>query len=321
MDKEPTQTVELVDYDSPGPDFDPRDASREELQAYGFSHRILEASTIGAALREAFGRARTFTHAVLTATERRRRPVKPINGGPYNDATQIFAGFVADQNADPNFVYYNRIMGRWTVPNVYAPPAPAAAYHASQWVGIDGYHDLVPSRLCQAGTETAITVDAAGTIKRDTYAWFEWLPDYEQRLNLAVSPGDVVWVFLDRVDKTKPLTVHIGNWSSGQFLLPFTPLPMNTSQGLQEIPHGWSAEWFVENPNFGGQTRLLSRFDEIYFDGCAAGGDLAVGGGPSGLIGLSDAIRVTMTNTSHQIMALATYENDFVMKVTWQRSS
>ena len=197
---------------------------------------------------------------------------------------------------------YGFVGGQWTVPS---PNSQAdGAYYASEWVGIDGWNS---SDVLQAGTETQITKVFFITIKQ-VYAWWEWFPAGEVRINnLPVSAGDVMYCLIC-ADTASHATVYFTNQSQGVG----TRFEITPPSGTRLT--GNVAEWIVERPTVGGSVANLTDYAACYFDECIAGGSGRVDN-------LSGAMLITMTGTGGAALSEPTKENDNVVKVNWRKSS
>jgi hypothetical protein len=81
---------------------------------------------------------------------------------------------------------FSSISGEWTVPTAFSD----AGDHSSTWIGIDGWGN---DNLIQTGTASNYSSGFLGTGLGggpEYYAWWEVLPDDEQRFSSPVSPGD-----------------------------------------------------------------------------------------------------------------------------------
>ncbi|HEX5504213.1 MAG TPA: G1 family glutamic endopeptidase [Thermomicrobiales bacterium] len=144
---------------------------------------------------------------------------------------------------------FTAVSATWTVPTV-ADDGSTLAGDAT-WVGIGG----VRSRdLIQAGTDATLQ---RGRVRYT--AWIETLPQAEDPISLAVSPGDVV-------------SVSIAQQSDGEWLIAFQN--QTTGQQYQTTvaytsTHS-SAEWIEEAPSVGRRTLSLDSFGTVGFTHAAA---------------------------------------------------
>ena len=143
---------------------------------------------------------------------------------------------------------YAEAWASWTVPRVQIPPGGGPGiYYSSIWLGFGGFN---PTPLLQAGTEQDITLDAAGNITANTYAWTEWFTDVamqpEQEISqqvFPVSPGDSVALFLYWAG---------GSNGSATFLNLDTGLStavQMTKPNDGTVMVGDTVEWIVERPS------------------------------------------------------------------------
>lgn len=197
---------------------------------------------------------------------------------------------------------YTFVGGQWTVPS---PNAGAnGSYHASEWVGIDGWDS---SDVLQAGTETAVTKFLFFETKQ-VYAWWEWFPAGEVKIsNLPVSSGDVMYCLIC-ADSSTHATVYFSNQSTGVG----TRFEITAPAGTSLV--GNVAEWIVERPTVDGSVAQLTDYAACYFDECIAGGS-------GGVDNLDGATLVTMTGVGSATLSEPVKENANVLKVDWRKSN
>jgi hypothetical protein len=154
------------------------------------------------------------------------------------------------------------VQGQWVVPNVDAP-TQNQWYYCSSWIGLDGDES---SDVCQAGVECDV-YHSGSSITRQIYPWLEWAPLAEVQItNLAVSPGDLVFLLLKTSGAgATEADVYFANLTSGGA----TSLTFSAPSGIQLV--GNCAEWIVERPNVGGSTAPLADYGQVFFSKCKAG--------------------------------------------------
>jgi len=143
---------------------------------------------------------------------------------------------------------YGEAWATWTVPLVQpAPGAGPGTYYSSIWLGFGGFTD---TPLLQAGTEQDVTVDAAGNITRNCYAWTEWFTNVamqpEQTVpaqQFPINPGDSVALFLRWIGGASGLAAFM-NLDSG--IVASIPI---TKPNDGTVMTGDSVEWIVERPS------------------------------------------------------------------------
>jgi hypothetical protein len=103
--------------------------------------------------------------------------------------------------------------------------------------------------LLQAGTEQDVTLDAAGNITRNCYAWTEWFTDVAQEPEQIVSaqqfpvnPGDSIALFLHWPGGTTGLATFMNLDTGVSASIPITQPHDGT------VMTGDSVEWIVERP-------------------------------------------------------------------------
>jgi peptidase A4-like protein len=147
------------------------------------------------------------------------------------------------------------IGGRWPVPTPHLA-TPGQTNYSSFWIGIDGDGS---GDVFQAGVECEI-----GDSGPNLYAWWEWFPEAEVKIeNFPVAAGDVLSCLLTVASNT-----------SGNVLL--TNVTRNTSTSFRiTAPAGTalvgnSAEWIAERPGVDGSLSKLADFGSMSFTGCDA---------------------------------------------------
>jgi len=136
----------------------------------------------------------------------------------------------------------------------------------SEWAGVGG-----PKMLVQAGIGTDIDARGKQIGIQKTTAWWELFGEGVQGgrhpMNLAVNPGDQLWVYIGSNAN------HNGNNGYDGFLI--EDLTTGTSQTAYYYdPKGFSdaqtAECIVERPVINGSSALLANFGHMTITGCGA---------------------------------------------------
>ncbi|GJE96333.1 peptidase G1 domain-containing protein [Phanerochaete sordida] len=139
------------------------------------------------------------------------------------------------------------------------------------WVGIDG--NTCQQAILQAGINA---IDFNG---QPTYqAWWEWFPNPETLVPLAVGPGHTMQVSVQANSLTTGL-VTIENLSTGQFVQENVQGPVPLC--LQD------AEWIVEDFEENGGLVPFANFGTVTFSGAAAitnAGGTAIPGGEANVL-------------------------------------
>lgn len=173
--------------------------------------------------------------------------------------SENWAGYVASgQN-------FSSVSGSWVQPAATSDQANDQGYSAF-WVGLGGSRNQSHS-LEQVGT-TADYVDG----QAQYYAWYELVPAGEQKLNLAIHPGDRM---LGRVTVNgTTVTVYLADQTTGQAV---------TKTVQMTSPDTSSAEWIAEAPAIqtsagSDQILPLADFGRVTFRNAAATANGHTGG-------------------------------------------
>jgi hypothetical protein len=252
-------------------DFDPLQATPEELQSYGLPPRpdSLDQEAKWEKLMAEMKKAELITPE-FEIIQRDKIPVKVNVTGDAKERNWTgdnWAGAVILASRSRNFDQaFHDIQADWTVPD----PVPGKdideetgkrkgkSWYSSAWIGIDGW---TSSDVLQGGTGHDVFVSKEGKLSKDIYAWYEWYPAYPIRLkNFIVSAGDRVSC---SVWATDPTTGHffIYNWDTWKY----AEVTFHAPKGIEL--QGDSAEWIVEDP----EDRIpVANFKVIEFDCCWA---------------------------------------------------
>lgn len=171
-----------------------------------------------------------------------------------------WSGYIAQSSNGQNF---SKVSGSWTQPSVSSSTQGYSAF----WVGLGGAGQQSQS-LEQVGT-------AADHVNGQTnyYAWYELVPDSEQKLNLAVHPGDQMSgsVTVNGTD----VTVSLSNKTTGQSV---------TKNLKMSDPDTSSAEWIAEAPSAQSQSGDLQTLPLANFGNVTFTNTSATAGGHTGSI-------------------------------------
>ncbi len=265
----PTATPGVFETPPPGPGFDPRNATAEELLRAGMPWRrsVIHRNPVTRALWDRLT-ARRYTRVDETgapppapAQPERRGRRHPNEGGGYN----TWAGPVDESHT------YTGVVGTWVVPHVSVPSGLAAGtlgWRMSSWVGIDGVVPAGSNNCIQTGV--AQQIDPDGTIKAPQ-AWYEWwlanppnnAPPYVAVTYIPhfhVSPGDTLSAFVAYAGGATGLVSLFNETKNEYFSKILAPPP-----GVN-MP-GSSAEWIVEVPGGGLPYWQLPAFTPVTFTG------------------------------------------------------
>jgi hypothetical protein len=162
-----------------------------------------------------------------------------------------WSGYIAQS---PNGQNFSKVSGSWTQPSVDRSTQGYSAF----WVGLGGANQQSQS-LEQVGT-AADNADG----QTSYYAWYELVPAGEQKLNLAIHPGDQMAgsVTVNGTD----VTISLSDKTTGQSVT--KTLTMND-------PDTSSAEWIAEAPSAQSQsgdlqTLPLANFGKVTFTDTSA---------------------------------------------------
>jgi len=264
----PTATPGVYETPPPGPDFDPRNATAEELRRAGlpFRRSAIQRNPVLRALWDRLT-ARPFTRVdagqAKTRVERRGRRL-PNEGGGYN----TWAGPVDESQT------YTGVVGTWVIPTVSVPrglPAGSDGWRVSTWVGLDGVVPLGSNNCIQTGVAQQIKPD--GTIEAPE-PWYEWwmsnppsnappFVNITQISGLDVKPGDTVSALVAFSGGAAGF-VSLFNESKNKYFSLVLPTPTGVN-----MP-GSSAEWIAEVPGGGLPYYQLPAFTPVTFTGAIA---------------------------------------------------
>lgn len=268
----PTNMPGVYAFTQPPADFNPRTASNEELESWGYPPRpaASEGPEAQAHWLEGVNPAlkRYVPDLVARPTSYNRKVLGLKVGGKVLNSTAAtssnWSGFalVGGSGAQP----FSSVTGRWTLPTVVQPPGTCSGGwdYSSEWVGIDGFNN---SDLVQAGSAANVFCDIGQNIT-EYFPWVEWLPASELVIykNATTStlfpfePGDYLHVtvtatnFSGGVSTTGTLAFVdlTQNWSVS---LSFTAASLGGSEVVGE-----SAEWIVERTEVNGSLATLPDY-------------------------------------------------------------
>lgn len=184
-------------------------------------------------------------------------PARATFGSVFNDRTTTnWSGYAIDGGP------FTSASAAWTVPYVFSNGGDASA----TWVGIDGDSSANPT-LIQVGTHQNYSHGFLGFgVGPEYYAWYEVLPEPEQRLPNPVAPGDHMLAIVSLSGDLQPgspmswlifLMNQTQNWTATQTV---------TYPGALT-----SAEWIVEAPtacpSLGScHIQQLANYNSVTFD-------------------------------------------------------
>ncbi len=197
-----------------------------------------------------------------------------VNAQPEQSAN--WAGYVAHSKSGQSF---SRVSGSWTQPSVSSGSGDG---YSAFWVGIGGASNQSQA-LEQIGTSAETS---NGQVSY--YAWYELVPAAQQRLNLAVSPGDHISASV--AVNGSNVTVSLSNQTTGKSVT--KNLQMNN-------PDVSSAEWIAEAPSAESAGGSLSELPLADFGTVSFSSSSATAGGHTGSISDPDwGIQQVQLNSS-----------------------
>jgi Peptidase A4 family len=257
--KDNVDDLRVVTYDPPGHDFDPLQATSEELNRFGLLSRpdpLLEPR--GFRFWESFYR-KPVTIVRAQVAIRIARLVRPLPVQAFAASvastreldSRNWAGGIVPARGGRRFV---RVSAQWRAPLIgpgaFAVNAPLP-WQCSAWIGLDGARDWSRS-LPQMGTVHRMPRDGSAAATDASHAfWIQWwLRDAaSQEVDLAVpkvTGGDIVTCHLEVLD---PVTVRCAfkneaSNETGSVDMTTTGVP---GKALISVD-GATAEWVVEQP-------------------------------------------------------------------------
>lgn len=170
------------------------------------------------------------------------------------EQSQNWSGYVVQSSSGQSF---SNVSASWVQPTVKASSGSGTGYSA-YWVGLGG-----SSEQSQALEQVGTAADVTGG-KTTYYAWYELVPSAEQKLSLAIHPGDHMSGEVTVSGTT--VTVSMSDQTTGK----------STTKTLQmSNPDTSSAEWIAEAPaaqtSYGSYAILpLADFGSITFTNASA---------------------------------------------------
>lgn len=162
-----------------------------------------------------------------------------------------WSGYIAQSSNGQNF---SNVSGNWTQPSVSSSTQGYSAF----WVGLGG-----ASQQSQSLEQVGTAADNTGG-QTTYYAWYELVPAGEQKLSLAIHPGDQMAGSVT-VNGTN-VTISLSDKTTGQSV---------TKTLTMSNPDTSSAEWIAEAPSAQSQTGdlqtlPLSNFGQVTFTNTSA---------------------------------------------------
>lgn len=247
---------------APPKDFDPLNASDQDLEYHGFPPRPDEnaAPTAYASWKSAIVASKTRIVPKLEVTNVFHGPAKGkaglANTPKAGSNTLEFYNWSGYVNRDSATAY-----GSSSFYFVYADFVVPVARQAfgvctggwdweSSWVGIDGYGS---PDVMQAGIEADAYCNGSTTASYYS-PWFEWYPNGETRItNLGIAPGDDYFVEVWSTSNTVGHAYLVNRNTNTAVSITF-----GAPAGTHLV--GNTAEWVVERPTVGGAFATLTNY-------------------------------------------------------------
>ncbi len=291
-------------FEAPPEGFDPLTASKTTLMRHGIVPKPDEEKEpeLYKAWHKVF--SRDLNHIVPEFEENKHKQHKPSEKvKQLQDGTATSHNWSGEVIFNPAGDSFKWIEGSWIVPDPNQPPGlPTGSwYYSSAWVGIDGYGS--PDVL-QAGTSQDALVQNNST-QKSVYAWWEWYPNYEIKINnLPVSSGDYMTCLIC-VTSNKTATIYLTNLSTSTSLSFQITAPSGTTLV------GNSAEWIVEAPTVGGNQAQLVDYGATFFDSAIASTQKNV------VINAGTGTNINMINNANKVISTSLVEAPQVLKMSY----
>jgi hypothetical protein len=165
-----------------------------------------------------------------------------------------WSGVIVNSSANS----FKWITGNWVVPDSNRPAylSSSERHYSSAWMGIDGWG---ANDVLQTGTSQDILMQN-GNAKKNVYAWWEWYPNYEIKINnLLVTTGDHMTCLIF-VLNSRQATIYLTNRSKNIHTSFQVTSPSKT------MLKGTCAEWISETPAIGYNQSLPADHSATFFD-------------------------------------------------------
>lgn len=263
----------VTTIEAPSAEFNPLNASDEELAYYGFPPRPDQNAQpkAYATWAKAMSRSVTRVEPKLEQTNLFHGPAQlKKNANPAaTESHPLLSQQPSNTYYSSNWSGYVDLSGAtsygnssfyYTVNDMVVPIAQQSGCsggwaYGSAWNGIDGFNN---SDVLQAGVEFDAYCSAS---TRSTYysAWYEWYPNGEVRISsLPIVPGDEVFVEVWHTSATQGYTYLVNENSGTVVNIGFT-----APAGTKLL--GNSAEWIVEAPTVNGSLATIVDYTDVPF--------------------------------------------------------
>jgi Peptidase A4 family len=266
----PTNIQGATTIIAPSEDFDPLNASDEDLAYNGFPPRPDQVASpkAYASWVKAIDASKTRIQPVLKQSDHFSGPAQVKKNGSANQNAGAldsynWSGYLnlsGSSSYGKESFYY--VYADFLVPVARQPfnVCTGGWDYSVSWVGIDGWNS--PDVL-QAGFEADAYCDGSTTA---TYysPWYEWFPNsWTNITNLSIAPGDEYFVEVWSTSSTQGYA-YLVNENTDQAVEIGFKAPSGTTL------KGNSAEWIVERPGINGSLSTLTNYvDDPFWDAYA----------------------------------------------------
>ncbi|KAL1878103.1 hypothetical protein VTK73DRAFT_8064 [Phialemonium thermophilum] len=183
------------------------------------------------------------------------------------------------------------VNGIFSAPSLSQRPGQPIPQFAAAWVGIDG--SSCRTTLLQAGVTTVLNSNDG----QSASAWWEWSPRSSYSISgFPVKPGDWVGVNIT-VSSPTSAKILLTNYNQDYVLT----LTLQNGPQLCQL----DADWIVEDFRQGDGKVSFGRFDDIWFEQCAA----TTAHGPK--LGINGAPMIYLGSNAHDATCVAKwYDNE-----------
>jgi hypothetical protein len=274
---------QIVEYPVPPKSFDPRTASAQALERYGFPRRPTDPAA-RAQWDKVFGNdAQPAAPGGCVSNEFAEGPEEVAGGGSGEEIfasedknTLNWAGFEDAAQGHPS--HFGAVTGEYPQPTYHS--TSCAEPHEVSWTGLGGDFS---TNLMQDGTG----------LGSEYYAWYEILPNPLVKVSLTVKAGDLIQDYVTYSGGTVDFWVY--NHSRETY-------SHTTIGGVSGSYNGSSAEYVDERPIVNGGLSNLADFEKVQWREGKAFNNVT--GAWEG-IGGSEHLRLHMysNDSSHQLAA------------------
>jgi hypothetical protein len=266
----PTNVAGVYAFTQPPASFNPRTATKEELESWGYPTRpdVSEGpEALARWLEEVNPALQRSVPELMTRSNTYNRQALGFKAGAKavnttNATSSNWSGYALANGPNP----FNKVSGRWTVPTVKQAPGTCSGGwdYSSEWIGIDG---ATNSDLLQAGSQANVYCDIGQSIT-EYFPWIEWLPAPELVIYKIAStetlypfaPGDYLIVTVTATNFSGGVstsgTLNFSDVTQGWAVaLTFTASSLGGSQVV-----GQDVEWIVERTEVNGSLATLPDY-------------------------------------------------------------